>query len=154
MNVLIDFACCGQLQALLGLPYRWMLPDLTLAELRDPNPNLLRKLGVIEINFTSLEIGVIFQLRSQYRGLSLADCGALFLAQRQRGLLLTGDRLLRRIASEAFNLTVHGTLWALDELVAGQHLTPSHAAAALKQMLAHQRRLPQPECKQRLRRWE
>lgn len=153
-SVLIDFRHSGLLEVLLSLPYRWLMPDLTLAELHDPDPQVILRLGVERATFDGREILAIMNLWSRYPGLSLPDCTGLFLAQRERALLLTGDRLLQRIANHHFGLTVHGTLWVLDRLLAECLLTPTEVAHALRAMLQAGSRLPRAECERRLERWE
>ncbi len=56
--------------------------------------------------------------QSQITRLSANDCICLVATQRQEeGILLTGDRLLRRVATEK-EVRVHGVLWIIDELKA------------------------------------
>lgn len=154
LNVLIDFQRGGVLDTLFLLPYRWLIPDVALTEMRDPDPQMLLLLGMEIATFSSDEIAVIIQLRSRYPAISLPDCANLLLAQRESALLLTGDRILRRVANHDFGLVVHGSLWALDRLVQTQRLTTSQAARALRAMLEAGRLLPEAECQKRLQRWE
>jgi hypothetical protein len=153
-SVLIDFKRGGLLAPLLALPYRWLLPDLTLAELKDPTPEVLFSLGLRTATFDGQEIVTIIQVREKYKALSLPDCAALYLAHRERALLLTGDGLLRRVAANDFHLRVHGTLWALDRLVEAGAITGLQASQALRLMLDAGSRLPPAECQKRLRQWE
>lgn len=149
-SVLIDFEHGNLLAELLALPYRRLLPDLTLVELKAPEPPL----GLEQAVFDGQEILGIIQLRLSYPALSLPDCAALFLAQGERALLLTGDHLLRRVAANDFHLVVHGSLWALDRLIAAQHITTQRAARALRLMLKAGSHPPHAECQKRLELWE
>lgn len=153
-SVLIDFWHGNLLSALFALPYRWLSPDLTLAELKAPDPQMLLSLGLRQAAFDGQEIMNIVQLREKYRALSLPDCAALFLAGRERALFLTGDRRLQKIANKDFRLTVHGSLWALDRLLGAQHITQAQAAQALRLMMQVGSRLPPAECQKRLAQWE
>lgn len=153
-SVLIDFHVGGLLKHLLSLPQRWLLPDLTMAEMRTPDRSTLLSLGMEVIEFTGEEVSALIHLRSVYPALSLPDCANLFLAHRERALLLTGDRVLARIASHDFGLTVHGTLWALDRLLETHQLMVDEAASALRAMLEAGSRLPHAESIRRLERWE
>lgn len=153
-SVLIDFEHGDLLAKLLALPYRWLLPDLTLAELQAPEPQKLLSLGLERAVFDGQEILGIIRLRLDYPALSLSDCAAIFLAQREHALLLTGDRLLRRVAANDFHLRVHGSLWALDHLIAAQYITTHQAARALRLMLKAGSYLPRAECQKRLELWE
>ena len=56
--------------------------------------------------------------------------------------------------AENAGVDVHGTLWVLNEMVDSGVLAPAKAAAGLRQMMAGDRRLPEAECRQRLREWE
>lgn len=152
-SVLIDFERADLLKVFLSLPYRWLLPDLVLAEMRSPDPQALLLLGVEQATFDGQEILAIIQLRLRYPALSLPDCAALFLARRERAMLLTGDRLLYRIACQEFGLSVHGTLWALDRLLEERRLTKREANRALRAMLKAGSRLPRAECARRLEQW-
>ena len=51
----------------------------------------------------------------QRPALSANDCFCYVTAAVHSGILLTGDALLRRVASED-GLRVHGVLWLVDEL--------------------------------------
>lgn len=153
-SVLIDSENGGVLDALFALPYRWLLPDLTLAELRRPASLTLFRLGLEVVMFSGQEIAALIRLRATYPALSLPDCAALFLARRPDGLLLTGDHSLSRIAANDFRLEVHGTLWALNRLVALRYLVEDDAARALRAVLKAGGRLPRSECRRRLERWE
>ncbi len=153
-SVLIDFHVGGILNELFSLPRRWLLPDLAMAELRIPAPQTLRAFGLEVAEFSGEEVLAIFGLRADYPMLSLPDCASLFLARRESALLLTGDRLLRRVAADCFGLEVHGALWALDRLVETRRLSSAQAAHALRRMQEAGRRLPRAECERRLERWE
>ena len=52
----------------------------------------------------------------RYPALAWNDCLALRMAEEiDAAILLTGDRLLRRVATEKA-IDVHGVIWALDEM--------------------------------------
>jgi len=68
-------------------------------------------------------------------------------------MLLTGDHRLRLLAQE-FVVPVHGTLWALDELVRAEVLSPAQACRAMEAMLGRGARLPAVECQKRRSRWQ
>jgi predicted nucleic acid-binding protein len=87
-----------------------------------------------------------------FRKPSPNDLAALALAKSRGATLLTGDAPLREAAATE-GVTVHGVLWLLDMLVAKAAITPEIAAAALDAILADGSRLPDHECRQRLRAW-
>lgn len=152
-SVLIDLERCGLLERLMRLSAEWMIPDLALGELRNPSARRLLELGFSVMSFSGAELVELIALRSRFLRLSMPDTANLLLAQRAGALLLTNDANLRRAAVQ-MHLRVHGTLWALDEMVRRGLLAPAAAAVALRTLLERDSRLPEPECRRRLKRWE
>lgn len=81
------------------------------------------------------------------------DCSVLYLAEKLKASLLSGDNALRRSA-ERRGVEVRGTLWVFDELVSRHLLKPTVAAQKLRYLLQEERRLPQRECRTRIEQWE
>ena len=73
--------------------------------------------GVITYDLMPDEVAEAVALREHHRSLSANDCFCLVAARACRGILLTGDALLRRVATEK-RVRVHGVLWVIDELIA------------------------------------
>ena len=69
-----------------------------------------------------------------------------------RAVLLTGEADLRSIA-ERRGLTVHGTLWVLDEMIRHGLIPPPVASTALQRMMQGNSRLPAAACRMRLAQW-
>jgi predicted nucleic acid-binding protein len=138
---------------LFELPYKFIAPDVIVAELDDPPVQSLVSLGLQQYRFSGEQVAQVQSLVRKHRGSSPKDLFALVLAKELKGILLTGDRLLRK-AAEAEGVTVHGTLWVLDTLITRGIILPREAAAALRRMLISGRRLPKQECQTRLKRWE
>ena len=67
-------------------------------------------------------------------------------------MLISGDKPLRK-AGKARQVEVHGTLWIMDQLVAGKVMTGDIAAAKLEHLLSLERYLPAEECQIRLKKW-
>ena len=62
------------------------------------------------------QIAEAFEIKSNHTRLSANDCFCIVSTQSfEDGILLTGDRLLKRVAKEA-GLRTHGVLWIIDEL--------------------------------------
>ncbi len=151
-SVLIDFYWGGLLEALFALPFDFLAPDVILAELVVPAGAQLLAWGLQSVSLSGAQVIEVLTLAAQHRRPSINDLFALVLA-RSRGVpLLTGDRALRELA-EAEGITVHGSLWLLDELVRLAVIPPVRAGRGLEQMMAHGSRLPERECKLRMRRW-
>ena len=152
-NILFDLRNGLILAYLTALPYRFIIPDAVFAELDGPLRSTVQGLG-FEIGSLEAEtVEEIIALRPAYPRLSVADLFAFFVARDRRAMLLTGDRRLRELA-EAGGLTVHGTLWVLDELYARQALDAQRSLAALEHILAWGGRLPERECQQRRVLWQ
>jgi predicted nucleic acid-binding protein len=78
---------------------------------------------------------------------------ALVLAEAKQAPLVTSDGALREFARQR-GLSVHGTLWVLDQLVEVHRiLKPSHGAQAIHEMLMRNNRLPRDECNDRMVKW-
>jgi predicted nucleic acid-binding protein len=151
-NILIDLHVGGLLEELFRLPFRLAAPDVIIAELDEPDGEMLVGYGLESVELTGDQVLEVAALRARYRSVSANDLFALVLAQVQKATLLTGDRHLTGVADQA-GVATHGTLWVLDEIVRLGIVARGEAAQALAQMLERGRRLPQTECQQRLRQW-
>lgn len=152
-SVILDFHRGELLPSLFELPYCFLAPDTIISELKRPPGLFVSVLGLHPYSLTGEQVLSATRLRNEHRGLSVADLHAFVLARALGLTLLTGDKLLRRLAQEN-NVTVHGTLWLLDKLVCQEVVTPPRAAAALRQMLERGARLPKDPCEKRLTTWE
>ncbi|RLA38728.1 MAG: hypothetical protein DRR42_28255 [Gammaproteobacteria bacterium] len=74
---------------------------------------------------------------------------ALALAQKESCPLLTGDRDLTDAARHE-GVTVNGTIWLIEQLLAHNLLSRNGAHLSLEKMKASQRRLPWELAKQRI----
>jgi predicted nucleic acid-binding protein len=151
-NILIDFYWGDLLKALFALPVTFLVPDVIVAELEAPDGEQLLAWGLQSMSLTGEQVVEVMELAAVHRAPSINDLFALVLARARAALLLTGDGALRRLA-ESEGVEVHGTLWLLDELVQCAVIPSQRAAEGLERMLAYGRRLPEDECKRRLRQW-
>ena len=151
-NILIDLHTGGLLWEFFRLPFRLVAPDVIIAELHDPNGEMLTEHGLQSETLSGAQVQEVASLVARHRRVSANDLFALVLARTLKAMLLTGDRRLRQIAAQQ-GVVVHGTLWVLDEMVQLEVIAPPQAAQALEQMLAQGSRLPQAECQRRLRQW-
>ncbi len=86
-------------------------------------------------------------------GLSVEDISVLLLSLQTRGVLLSGDGLLRRQA-ESQGVEVHGILWMIDTLINHRLISPLVAADRLEKLLQSGGSwLPLEECRKRLTKW-
>lgn len=143
----------GLIDCFFRLPFLFIAPDVIIEELKEPDGKKLISLGLRKVELAGKEVQQVIELAGRYPAPSRADLFALTLAKTRHGVLLTGDRHLRK-AAEQEKVQVHGTLWILDQLVNREIITPIQAAQALEKMLAKGRRLPRFECKRRLKKWK
>lgn len=118
-SCLIDLRKARLLHLLVRLPYRLMIPlPVRKSELLDFTPQEWAVLdgGVETFDLPPNLVADVFTLKAVHPKLSANDCFCLVTARCHDGaILLTGDRLLRRIATDD-GRRVHGVLWVLDEL--------------------------------------
>jgi hypothetical protein len=151
-SVLVDLHVGRLLMPVFQLPLFLMAPDILIAELQEPDGDLLLDYGLTRIELSGSDVQEVYRLASLYRGPSVNDLFALVAAKAMGAFLLTGDRHLRE-AAEQEGVAVHGTLWLLDEMVRLAVIPPLVAAQALERMLEKGSRLPWDECRERLRQW-
>jgi predicted nucleic acid-binding protein len=119
-SCLIDLKKGELLHVLLRLPYRFIVPlpireeellDFTAQEWR-----MLEDGGLATYDLPGEEVARVFALKREHSRLSANDCFALVTTTcQENSILLTGDNLLRKVAT-ARAVRVHGVLWIIDEL--------------------------------------
>lgn len=126
-TIVVNDACClidlrkvGLLATMLRLPFRFLVPlpvrvnemlDLTAEEW-----SVLDAAGLETFDLPPDLVSQALAIRSAQPRLSANDCFCLSTTQAHEGaVLLTGDALLRRAATEG-GLRVHGVLWIADQL--------------------------------------
>lgn len=119
-SCLIDLYKARLLLATLELPYRFILPypvrHSELLDLTDRQWRRVDQAGLETFNLSPAQVMEARQVSDAHPRLSLNDCFCLVTVRHQdRGMLLTGDRRLRR-AAEAEGVRVHGVLWVIDQL--------------------------------------
>lgn len=116
---LIDLRKGRLLHVLLKLPFRFVIPLPIRSELKDFTDQewqLLDDSGMETFDLPSEQVSKVLETKRIYSKLSVNDCFCLVSTQCfDNGILLTGDRLLRKVATEA-GVTVHGVLWIIDNL--------------------------------------
>lgn len=142
-TIVVNDACClidlrkgGLLATMLRLPFRFLVPlPVRVNELLDLTPNeweALEAAGLGTFDLPSAMVAQALAVRSVRPRLSANDCFCFATTQAHAGaILLTGDALLRRAATEA-GLRVHGVLWVADQLRAGALCAEVEIATALE----------------------
>ena len=151
-NIWIDFEHTEVLDAVFGLPFVFVIPDLVLVELGDSLGVRVCRLGLRVEELTGEEVGQLIALAGLYPRPGRRDLAALVLAQRLGAVLLTGDASLRDAAGQE-GIEVHGTLHLLDLVVAARLLSGPQAADAVDLMQNTGSRLPHAESRALQRRW-
>jgi len=128
-----------------------MAPDMVIAELLLPSWNLLG-LGLIEKSLSGLEMLEAEKLEKKYSQPGRIDLISLFLAIREKAILLTGDEALR-VAAQKEGANVHGTLWLLDAMVENGAISKAEGYRSLELMINAGRRLPKNEVILRMNLW-
>jgi hypothetical protein len=154
---MIDLRKAALLEALLRLPYSFVMPDTLFADewlcLSDDEKHKLCDLGLEVRSLPGPLVERAGKTLSRNSRLKLNDCFALTLAEEIGDcILLTGDGPLRRLA-EGNGLEVRGVLWVTDELETCGIATAAMLHAAL-QIFADDDLvfLPKDEVTRRLRR--
>ena len=113
-SCLIDLCKRGLLPVLSNLPYRFVVPlPIRESEVLDFSAeqwNQLDAAGMLTHNLLPNEVAQAFALQARYPGLSANDCFCFITARVHSGILLTGDSLRRKTATNN-GLRVHGVLW-------------------------------------------
>lgn len=151
-NVWIDLHHGELLDAVFELPYRFVTSDFAYDELRKPPGRTLAERGLEIQAFAADQLEVLLELRKAHSNPSLADVSCFFLARENGWPLVTGDRKLRT-AGQDQQVEVRGVLWILDELARFNIVGGQDLAAALQTMLDCGSRLPDNECRQRIKKW-
>ena len=153
-SVLIDLDRGSLVEAVFGLPFEFVVPDLLYErELREHGGEDLRKRGLRVEELDGKGVVQALGYRGREPSLSLVDSFALALVVANCWMLLTGDRVLRRLAS-AEGVECHGLLWVLDQMFEGAVVDRRPLYSGLKAISEHPRsRLPRAEVNKRLERW-
>ena len=134
-SCLIDLRKGSLLAVLCTLPYRFVVPlPVRESEVLDFSNEQWRQLddtGMITHDLTPDEVAQALALKKRHPALSANDCFCFVTALAHPGILLTGDALLRRVATDN-GLRVHGVLWIIDELDAAAGCERSLLTQALK----------------------
>jgi len=76
----------------------------------------------------------------------------MHFAESQNGIIISGDKILRN-AAKSKKLEVHGTLWAMDQLVEKGLIGPTYARDRLWAMIQKNNRLPRQQCESLIEKW-
>lgn len=135
-SCLIDLHKARLLAAMLTLPHRFVVPlPIRHAEALDLTERDWRRLehgGLVPFDLPPERVAEAATVKARHPRLSANDCFCLVSTRcHDGGILLTGDRLLRRVATQE-GLRVHGVLWIVDELRQAGRCSADTLAVALQ----------------------
>ena len=138
-SCVIDLHKVALLVPLFELPYTIVMPqsllDDELIRLTDREKRELIDLGLQARHLDAAGLIQAERYYDRYPALTWNDCLAMRMAEEvEAAILLTGDGLLRRIATEKA-IDVHGVIWALDELDRLDVVEPSNLAVAIEALM-------------------
>lgn len=140
-NILIDVEVGGLLAPMFSLGYQFAVPDvLYFEELAEQHAHWC-DMGLIVKSLPAEGVACVQALSQKYKRPSRNDLFALALAEQAQCTLLTGDASLR-LAAEAEQVAVKGTIWLVTEMVRQKCITTAVARIAYKTMQEQGRRLP------------
>lgn len=151
-SVILDFYEVKELTNLMGFPHRLITLDLMVHDLDTPTPSEIAKSGIVSIE-TPVNIMLAMAEMAVKYNISVYDAALMLYAKESGSILLSGDKLLRT-ASKKEGVTVKGTLWVLEELVAKKNVQANKACFILERMFMLGRRLPSEESSSKIIQWE
>lgn len=134
-SCLIDLSKGHLLEAMLRLPYRFLVPHPIrtdeLLTVDGPTWRRLEASGLEVYDLTPTEVSAAIALRGDHPALSAYDCLVLATALGRKGtMILTGDAALRKAALSK-GVATHGVLWVWDRLVESGHCPTATLRAAI-----------------------
>ena len=156
-SCVIDLHKVGLLLPLFELPYTVVMPrsllDDELIRLTGDEKREMIDRGLRAGHLDDAGLVQAQRYFDRYPALAWNDCLALRMAEEiEAAILLTGDSLLRRIATEK-TIDVHGVIWALDEMHRLAVVDPARLAGAIQALIYDPLVfLPDQELRQRLHR--
>jgi predicted nucleic acid-binding protein len=152
-NIFIDLFYAGLLDLMPRLGLTIVTTQLVADELNAEQQlhlQLLIEENTLEIRDISLQDIKNLPLPM---GLSLPDRSVICLAIQEKGVLVSGDGLVRRTAGN-FGIDVRGLLWLFDEFVSLDLISPLEAAEKLEFLVIEKgSRQPNSEYITRLEKW-
>ena len=151
-NIFIDLFKLDLLPLLFLIGYEIQTTGQVCGELHDYQLEAI--IGAVSLVVYSLTSAEIDELGNEGvpSGLSSADRSVLLLAHKVKDVVLTGERILRRVL-ESNSIEVHGIIWIFDEFVNQGLLAKRVAAEKLIVLKTINTRLPLREIEIRIRDW-
>jgi len=85
--------------------------------------------------------------------LSSSDVSAILLALQLSSKILSGDRMLKKVAEEN-NIEVHGILWVIEAIMNAKIISKDTACQKAELLMKVNKRLPTDECIAKIKSWK
>lgn len=156
-NLFIDLIHAELIDLFFQLPFEVHTTDFVVDEIEDPEQeviilNLIETERLYVAGLASEEVEEILLLQFTDIRLSIPDCSVWYYSKKNNYILMTGDNLLRKTASND-HITVRGMLFVFDELIRCELISPTEASVKLQFLLDTGSRLPKDDCKDRFEQW-
>ncbi len=160
-NVFIDLLQVGLLEAFFALTFSdceiWTT-DFVYREVKNVGKvhvlEKFKKNGKLKVaSFNSTELGEIIGLKnSSANNTSIADASVWYYAKKTDGILLTGDKKLRKEATKD-GIRVFGIIFVWERMLECGIVSSKEAADNLEALIGENPRLPKQICEQRISAW-
>lgn len=155
-NIWIDILEAGLVDIFFQLPFEFHTTALVFAEVNSSQRGVLDVyVSTNQLLMNELDFPFISQCNEVVllnNSLSLPDASVYLCALDLGGIVLTGDKPLRKWSKEK-GVETHGILWIFDKWLEFGTLEPLIAASHLEVVMKMNSRLPLDECKKRLKEW-
>ncbi|MCQ2412186.1 MAG: hypothetical protein MJ057_04450 [Sphaerochaetaceae bacterium] len=158
-NIFLDLISVDLMDEFFELPFEIFSTDFVIDEIKKPEERefIQRYIDHKKLKIRDFEFNEIIQISNLEancgNNASFPDCSVWYLAKKIKGILLTGDAKLRRVAT-ADNVKVSGILFVFDKLVEYDVIDHQTGAERLKRLLQINIRLPRSECVNRIEMWQ
>lgn len=151
-SVLIDIEHGFLANAMFSLPWQFATTDFVYEEVKQKHSHLLQH-GLTIKMLSGESVSEVYRMREQFRAISVQDMSVLILAKNEGCPLLSGDKALRAVAEQTFNVEVHGTIWLVEQMLQNALVLVEDARNAFNRMREKGSRLPWQEVESMLLRY-
>lgn len=151
-NIIIDLEKGQITKKIFQIPYRVAVVDTLYEEELINDHKHLIDLGLLSLELSGRSINYLQKIKAQYNAPSTNDLASLALAKQEGGVLLTGDKALKKTAKNE-NVRVHGTIWVVKKMKKYHLINLKEAKLAFKRMKECGRRLPWGDIERFLQNW-
>jgi hypothetical protein len=147
VSILFDLLDLDLLDSYIQLKHKLIITPQILSEIKNESQKLKINQYIEETKISIDKFGTfesINQLFEKYNGLSFADCSVLESAIRNRGIIISSDKLLRRI-SQINDVEVKGLIWIFEVLLANNLVSNLFAISKLEKYAEINKRAPLTE---------